>query len=60
MATNPAPFTRPLLLADRPVSGRSDGGGGPRIRRYRLARLELNERRGPGSARFDHLKRSYD
>lgn len=58
MASNPAPFSRPLLLADRPVSGRSEGSGGPRIRRYRIARLELNERRG--TTTYEHLKRTYD
>jgi hypothetical protein len=30
------------------------------VRRYRLARLRLNEPRAPGSGGFAHLKRSYD
>ena len=31
----------------------------PKVRRYRLARLQLNGR-ASGRARFDHLRRSYD
>ena len=30
------------------------------IRRYRLARLRLEDRMVPGAERFDHLKRSHD
>lgn len=52
-------LSRPLLVADRPASGKVDPGA-PRVRRYRLARLELNTRRGSGDDRHSHLKRSYD
>jgi hypothetical protein len=31
----------------------------PKVRRYRLARLQLNGR-ASGRARFEHLRRSYD
>jgi hypothetical protein len=31
----------------------------PKVRRYRLARLQLNGR-PTGRARFEHLRRSYD
>lgn len=51
-----AQLTRILLLGDRK---RPSGQDAPAIRRYRLARLQLNER--PSRAgRFEHLRRSYD
>jgi hypothetical protein len=36
------------------------GRGDELIRRYRLARLRLEDRMVPGAERFDHLKRAHD
>ncbi len=32
----------------------------PKVRRYRLARLRLAEKRQPAKPRFEHLGRAYD
>ena len=49
--------SRILLLADKtPVA---HGPDAPKIRRYRLARVQLNETRA-AQDRFGHLKRTYD
>jgi hypothetical protein len=60
MAMTPATasqLTRILLVGERKRPG--SGPDAPAIRRYRLARLRLNER--PSAAgRFEHLRRSYD
>jgi hypothetical protein len=52
--TNSPAFSRVFLVAEprRPSA--------PGVRRYRLARLRLNEPRGVGAERFAHLKRTYD
>jgi hypothetical protein len=49
--------SRLLLLADRSRS--SAGPDAAKLRRYRIARLELNARRTIAD-RYGHLKRSYD
>lgn len=54
MSTTPATASRYLLLAQSPRLAR--GAQGPKVRRYRLAKLQVNERRDG----FSHLKRSYD
>jgi hypothetical protein len=47
--------TKLVLIPDhRPVTT------GPRLRRYRLARLAVNPKRGSGDEQFAHLKRCYD
>jgi hypothetical protein len=50
--------TRVLLVEDRP--SRPPAASAPKVRRFRLARLDLNPRGGPDRDRFAHLKRSYD
>jgi hypothetical protein len=41
-------------------SGQRTGRGDELIRRYRLARLRLEDRQVPGAERFEHLKRRHD
>jgi len=48
-----------VLLVERRDTVAPRDPNAPKIRRYRLARLQLNGRTG-GRARFDHLRRSYD
>jgi hypothetical protein len=50
-------LTRILLVGDRKRPG--SGQDAPAIRRYRLARLRLNERPS-GAGRFEHLRCTYD
>jgi hypothetical protein len=56
----PRPLTasKLLLIADRRVA--SPDPSSPAVRRYRLARLRFDGRPTGGTARFDHLKRSYE
>ena len=49
---------RVLLVSKRDTVAPRDPNA-PKIRRYRLARLQLNAR-STGRSRFEHLKRSYD
>jgi hypothetical protein len=49
--------SRIVLVGDRARLG--SGKDAPAIRRYRLARLRLNDRPS-GAGRFEHLRRSYD
>jgi hypothetical protein len=58
MTTAPAPRSvrRVVLLP----AGQRTGRGDELIRRYRLARLRLENRQVPGTERFDHLKRAHD
>jgi hypothetical protein len=54
-----ADATRLLLFAEGPSrSVRSSTA--KKVRRYRLARLQLDARRGEGEPRYAYLKRSYD
>lgn len=53
-APRSGPATRRLVLV--PTSGRSDGS----VRRFRLARLRLEDREVARSERFEHLKRAHD
>ena len=58
-ATSAADATRLLLFAEG--SPRSAGSSTTKqVRRYRLARLQLDARRGEGEPRYAYLKRSYD
>jgi hypothetical protein len=58
MSTAPAPrsIRRVVLVPADQRTGRGD----ELVRRYRLARLRLENRQVPGAERFDHLKRSHD
>jgi hypothetical protein len=51
------PLSRILLLSATERLG--SGKDAPAIRRYRLARLHVNERPS-GADRYEHLRRSYD
>jgi hypothetical protein len=58
MTTAPAsPLSRILLVGERGRLG--SGQDAPAIRRYRLARLHVNDR-SSGTGRHAHLRRSYD
>jgi ferric-dicitrate binding protein FerR (iron transport regulator) len=48
-----------IMLVEEPSRLR---GSAPRVRRYRMARVQLNPRPGlqPVEGRFAHLKRMYD
>jgi hypothetical protein len=48
-----------VLLVERRDTVSPLDPNAPKIRRYRLARLQLNGRTA-GRARFDHLRRVYD
>lgn len=55
--TRPVRSSKVLLVADR----RDDAStGSPAVRRYRLARLRLDERPAEPQSRFEHLKRIYE
>jgi hypothetical protein len=51
-----APTRRLVLVPAGPRSGRDDAA----VRRYRLARLRLEDRDVRPAERFAHCKRSYD
>ena len=48
-----------VLLVERRDTVAPRDPNAPKIRRYRLARLQLNGR-GSGRSRFEHLRRVYD
>jgi hypothetical protein len=50
-------LSRIILIGERSRLG--SGQDAPAIRRYRLARLHVNDRPS-GAGRFAHLRRSYD
>jgi ribosomal protein S14 len=52
--SSPAPSVRRLALV--PTTGRSDAA----VRRFRLARLRLEDREVARSERFKHLERGHD
>ncbi|HEX7300113.1 MAG TPA: hypothetical protein VF257_14035 [Solirubrobacteraceae bacterium] len=54
----PASTARVLLVERRDTVAPRDPNG-PKVRRYRLARLQLNGRPA-GRPRYEHLQRSYD
>jgi hypothetical protein len=59
MTTAPAtPLSRILLVGERGRLG--SGQDAPAIRRYRLARLHVNDRPSGVESRYEHLRRSYD
>jgi hypothetical protein len=51
------PLSRIILVGERARLG--SGQDAPAIRRYRLARLHVNDRPS-GAGRYEHLRRSYD
>jgi hypothetical protein len=51
------PLSRILLIGERSRLG--SGQDAPAIRRYRLARLHVNDRPS-GAGPYEHLRRSYD
>jgi len=57
-ATSVVAAARVLLVERRDTIAPRDPNA-PKVRRYRLARLQLNGRAG-GRGRYDHLRRSYD
>jgi hypothetical protein len=52
----PAPTRRLVLVPADPRAGRGEAA----VRRYRLARLRLEDRNVRPDERFAHCKRSYD
>lgn len=54
----PSPSLSRYLLLRAPAPSRTHPDA-PKVRRYRLARIELNGRSAPGD-RFAHLHRFYD
>ena len=57
-ATVAAAAARVLLVERRDTVAPRDPNA-PKVRRYRLARLQLNGR-ATGRGRYEHLRRSYD
>ncbi len=55
----PAPSTKLVMLEDRRGSEDADPGG-PRMRRYRIARLRFDGGPAPDDRRFEYLKRVHD
>jgi hypothetical protein len=54
------PLSRIILVGERSRVG--SGQDAPAIRRYRLARLHVNDHlaHSPRADRYEHLRRSYD
>ena len=57
--TPTAPATKLVILEDRRGSEGADPGG-PRMRRYRIARLRFDGVPAPDDRRFEYLKRNHD
>lgn len=56
--TRPSPSLSRYLLLSTPPPARRDPNG-PKVRRYRLARIQVNSRPVSGD-RFAHLQRAYE
>ena len=56
--TRPSPSLSRYLLLSAPAPAHRDSGA-PKVRRYRLARIQMPGR-PVGNDRFAHLQRSYD
>jgi len=56
--TRPSPSLSRYLLLSAPAPAHR-GSGAPKVRRYRLARIQMPGR-PVGNDRFAHLQRSYD
>jgi hypothetical protein len=59
MSASSAVSAARVLLVERRDTVAPRDPNAPKIRRYRLARLQLNGR-AQGRPRFDHLRRIYD
>jgi hypothetical protein len=59
MSANSVAAAARVLLVERRDTVAPRDPNAPKVRRYRLARLQLNGRPA-GLGRFDHLRRSYD
>jgi hypothetical protein len=57
LGMNPSPARRLVLVPAPPAAPRP---AGPAVRRYRIARVRLEDRDVTRAERFAHLKRSYD
>jgi hypothetical protein len=57
LGMNPSPARRLVLIPASPAPSRPTG---PPVRRYRIARVRLEDRDVTRAERFAHLKRSYD
>jgi hypothetical protein len=55
---NSATSAKLLLIEDR--RGAAAAADGVTVRRFRLARLRVEDRRRDEASRFEHLKRVYD
>jgi len=58
-AMSPSPDAVRLMLVQRRDTVAPPAPGAAKVRRYRLARLQVDPR-PDGRARFEHLRRSYD
>ena len=56
---SPSPDTVRLMLVERRDTVAERDPRAPKVRRYRLARLQLNPRPGV-RGRYEHLRRVYD
>lgn len=56
--TRPATSSKVVLVEDRTAA--PDAHRSVPVRRYRLARLQIEGRSSDPASRFDHLKRIYD
>lgn len=56
--TNSATSAKLLLIEDR--RGAAAASDGVPVRRFRLARLRLEDRQRDDASRYEHLKRVYD
>jgi hypothetical protein len=59
MSANSVAAAARVLLVERRDTPAPRDPNAPKVRRYRLARLQLNGRT-TGRGRFDHLRRVYD
>ena len=56
--TRRATSSKLILVEDRSAPAGTDRSG--QVRRYRLARLQIDARSDERASRFEHLKRVYD
>ena len=56
--TRPVPSSKLILVEDRAATAEAERSGP--VRRYRLARLQIESRSSDPALRFEHLKRVFD
>ena len=56
--TRPITTSRLVLVEDKTASAEADRSAA--VRRYRLARLQIESRSSDPGSRFEHLKRVFD